>query len=108
MNYRPQRVSNLIRDELGKIILRELEFSGALVTLTEVKVDAHLENAKVMVSILPSGKIKSAMSQLVRRQGDLQFMLARKLNIKPMPRISFEPDPGPEKAAHIEKILLDQ
>lgn len=108
MNHRPQRVSNLIRDELGQIILREMEFPGALVTLTEVAVDDHLEHAKVMVSVLPSSKTKSVMAQLARRQGDLQFMLARKLNIKPMPRIGFESDPGPEKAASIEKILLDQ
>ncbi len=108
MNYRPLRVANLIRDELTKLILREVEFEGALVTVTEVNIDKKLEAAVVRVSVLPSPKAADALKTLQSRTGALQHLLSRKLNIKPMPRIRFELDHGPEKAAGVEKILLDE
>jgi len=106
MNYRPLRVANLIRDELSQLILREMEFSGALVTVTEVVVDKKLEGAAVKVSILPSGKALDALRALKNNEKRLQRELGRKLNIRPMPKIHFELDRGPEKAAGVEKLLL--
>ncbi len=108
MNHRPLRVSNLIRDELSNLLLREVETPGALLTITEVDVDPKLDGAKVKVSVLPAGKALGALAELKRRRGELQHLLNHKLNIKPMPRIDFELDRGPEKAADIEKILLGQ
>ena len=108
MNFRNLRVANLIRDELSEIILRELEFSGALLTITEVKSDKKLEGAEVRVSVIPSQKSTEVLSELNSKAGFLQHLLNKKLNIKPMPRIRFEIDPGPEKAAKVEKILLYQ
>ncbi len=108
MNYRPLRVGNLIRDELSAIILRELEFPGALVTITAVAIDQKLEMAKVKVSILPGDKAETALTELESQAGRLQHELSHKLNIRPMPRIRFELDHGPEKAADIEKILMTE
>jgi ribosome-binding factor A len=45
---------------------------------------------------------------LKKKQGKLQFILSRKMNIRPMPRINFELDFGLEKAAAVEKALLDE
>lgn len=106
MNYRPLRVGKLIKQELSKIILREIEFPGSLVTITDVEVDKKLENAKVMVSILPSSSAKEIFEKLKRGAGKLQHLLLKKINIKPMPRISFQIDHGPENAAHVEKLLM--
>ncbi len=108
MNFRSLRVSNLIRDELSNLLLREVETPGAILTITEVDVDPKLEGARVKVSVLPSEKAPAAFAELKNRQGELQHLLNHKLNIKPMPRINFEIDRGPEKAADIEKILLGQ
>jgi ribosome-binding factor A len=38
--------------------------------------------------------------------GNLQHLLNKKMNIRPMPRISFEIDGGLENAAKVEKALL--
>jgi ribosome-binding factor A len=108
MNFRSERVSKLIREELAKMIVRELEFPGALVTITEVEVDKKLEHAKVEVSVIPSSFGKGALEQLVENAGRFQHLLLKKINIKPMPRISFALDHGPENAATVEKLLLDQ
>lgn len=106
MNHRPERVASLIREELALIIARELEFP-ALVTLTEVEVNKKLETAKVGVTVYPSEQDEECLAVLKRAQGEMQHLLNRKLNIKPMPRIDFFLDHGPENAARVEKKLME-
>ena len=106
MQHRPLRVQKLIREELSKIVLRELEFFGALATITEVVVDKKLGTAKVKVSILPAEAAEEVLKTLEKNTGKLQYLLMKKINLKPMPKISFEIDRGPENAARIEKMLL--
>lgn len=106
--FRKDRVASLIREELGKIVLEELEFPGAIATLTEVEVEKKLDYAKVKVSVYPSEKADEVLREFVKRVGHLQHLLNRKLNIKPMPRISFVLDRGPELAARVEKALLKE
>ena len=105
--FRAERVQKLIREELAKLIVREMEFPGALVTITEVEVDKKLEHAKVNVSVIPSEKAAHAIAALDRSTGALQHLLMKKINIKPMPRIAFALDRGPEHAAVVEKLLED-
>lgn len=108
MNFRPLRVANLLRDELGMMIARELEFPGALITITDIDVNKKLEIAHVMVSVLPSNKSAEALKILQAAKGELQYKLVRKLNIKPMPQLHFAIDHGPENAAAVEKALLGE
>ena len=106
--FRSQRVSSLICEELSKILEREMEFPGALVTITEVEVEKKLESARVMVSVIPSERGSDALLALGKEAGHLQHLLNRKMNIKPMPRIIFELDHGIENAAQVEKRLLEE
>ncbi|MDO8664805.1 MAG: 30S ribosome-binding factor RbfA [Candidatus Liptonbacteria bacterium] len=108
MDYRNERMGNLIREELSKIIVRELEFENALVTITEVEVDKKLDKAKVMVSVIPSEKAKEVFKILDIARNSLQTILFRKLNLKPVPRIQFEIDRGLENAANVEKAFLEE
>ena len=108
MNFRPLRVSQLLRDELSLMILRELEFRGALVTITEVDTSKKMDIAHVRVSVLPSNKEAEVLRTLQQARGELQYKLLRKINIKPMPHLMFEIDHGPENAAAVEKALLDE
>ena len=103
--YRADRVSKVIREELGKIIIREMEFGGALPTITTVEVDKKLEHAEVNVSVIPSVAGNDVLSALAKNAGTLQHLLNRKMNIRPMPRIMFALDRGLENAAKVEKIL---
>ena len=105
--FRKDRVASLIQEELGHLMLRELEFNGALVTITSVDVQKDLEAADVNVSVLPSEQGEEIMKLLRAQQKHLQFLLLRKMNIKPMPTIIFKLDHGLENAARVEKALLE-
>lgn len=108
MNYRPERVSELIKRELGKIITKEIEFPpGAIFTITEVKVNKKLEFAKTKFSVFPSSFNKEVEKILERATKNLQYLLMKKINIKPMPKICFKIDYGQEAAAKVEKLLIE-
>ncbi len=104
---RNERVSSLIQEELSRLILENVEFSGALVTITNVQVDSHLEEARVRISVMPVGKFDEVMLKLSKAKRHLEYLLLRRINIKPMPKIVFEPDYGPHDAAKIEKIVIE-
>ena len=106
MNHRPERVSSVLIEELNKLLLRELEVPGALITVTSAEVSRDLEHAKIGVSVYPSEKAAEALKTLERRRREFQHLLLRKMNIRPMPQIAFELDRGPERAAGIEKALM--
>jgi ribosome-binding factor A len=108
MKFRNLRVANLIRDELGAIILREMEFPESLVTITSVDIDDKMEMAHVKTSVIPSKNEEEVFRSLRKAQGFLQHLLSHKINIRPMPFIRFEMDHGPAKAAQIEKILIEE
>ena len=107
MNYRPLRVGKLIREELAILVEKEIELDGALATITEVEVDKKLEHAKVRVSVIPEEKGEAALKVFKEVQPHLQYLLMKKMRIKPMPRIEFYLDRGPEHAARIEKVLRE-
>jgi ribosome-binding factor A len=104
--FRSERVSSLIREELGQMLVREIEVPDTLITITEVEIDKKLDHAKVKVSIIPASAVAEALATLEKKAGYLQHLLLKKINIKPMPRISFALDRGPENAADVEKVLL--
>lgn len=106
MKHRVERVQKLIRNELGKIMIRETEFGGALVTITEVETDKSLENARVKVSVWPSSRAEVVLKILRKETGRFHHLLFKKINLKPMPLIRFEIDRGLEHAAAVEKVLL--
>ena len=108
MNHRSERVSSLIQEELNKIISKEVEFFNCLVTITSVNVDNKLDRAVMNFSVIPSKKSEEVFRILEKAAGHLQYLLLKKLSIKPLPRISFKIDYGPEKAAEVEKLLMEE
>ncbi|MFA5052705.1 MAG: 30S ribosome-binding factor RbfA [Parcubacteria group bacterium] len=107
MSFRKQQLNSLIRNEVAKAIQREVEFpAGALVSVTEVRVSDDLAHADVMISVLPSAKKDAALKALNAKQSEIQTILFKKIKIMSLPKVRFNYDPGPEKAADIERISL--
>lgn len=106
MNHRKERFNSLIREELAKIVAREIDFEGALITLIEVEISDDLKSANVYVSILPAGKKNDALKLLNKSRNFLQGILMKKIK-QALPLINFKIDEGIEKAAKLEKILLN-
>jgi len=105
-NNRVHRVNDLIQEELGKIILREVDFpKDTLVTLTRVDTASNIISAKVFISVLPDGQLDKVMRILNRRIWDIQQSLNKCLNMRPIPKIIFYKEEKTGEAAKVESVL---
>lgn len=105
---RIKKVNELIKRELGGIILKEVDFSkSTLVTITLVKTSKDLREAKVFVSIMPEKEGVNVLKTLKREIYHLQQLLNQRLVMRPVPKISFLEDTGLKKVQKVEKILGD-
>jgi len=106
MPWRIKKVNELIKRELGKIILKEFNFQkGALVTLTKVKTSIDLGTVKVYISVIPEDKKKEITKKLEDNIWGIQQILNKKLTIRKVPKIVFLEDEGSEKAEKIREVL---
>lgn len=103
---RQQRYSELIKEELGKILFNFLDVgSDTLVTVTRAEISDDLFHATVWVSIYPADKAKDIMNRIQKSIYEIQQIFNRKMRVRPVPKLRFEIDRNPEQAGHIEELL---
>ena len=88
---RLERVNELVRRELGQIILREINLEpGVLVTIMEVETSVDLQQAKILISIFPSNKGATTLARIEKNIYHLQQILNKRLRMRPVPKIRFD------------------
>jgi len=108
MSNRIERVEALIQEELGKIILKEIEFPvGVLSTITRVSCSIDLANASVFVAVLPEDKSKRVLEILGKMVYVLQKLLDKRLRMRPIPKIRFVEEKQTVHAAKIEGLIRE-
>ncbi|MDP2663983.1 MAG: 30S ribosome-binding factor RbfA [bacterium] len=106
MSKRIEQVNELIQRELGRVILREIDFPpGIMVTITRVETSVDLGQSKVYVSVFPEGKTESALGILARNIYDIQQGLNKRLKMRIIPRIFFAREKETAEAGRIESLL---
>jgi len=105
MSQRIKRINELLRQEISKLILREIEFEDILVTINQVETSPDLSHAKVKISIMPTEKKELVLRIIDKNIYHLQQALNKKLYMKIVPKIRFEIDQAEIKARKIEEIL---
>jgi len=105
--HRSQRVSEAVREELSEIIGFELSDPRlASVDVTEVTVSPDSRYATVKVSLGGEEREQNqAMAALDHARHYLRHELARRLNLRKVPELHFEPDHWPDAAARVELLL---
>ncbi len=104
--FRAERVNNIIKKELGAMILKEIDiFPGILLTITRVQCATNFFQAKVFISVIPDEKYEEVVSLLNRHIYDLQQILNKKMKMRPVPRIEFHKETKTAEASRIEELL---
>lgn len=104
--WRVEKVNSLIKKELGKIILKEIDLPPEiLLTITRVEASSNLFQAKVFVSVMPEEKTEEIFKILNQNIFSLQQRLNKKLKMRPVPKISFVKEKRTVEAGRIEEIL---
>lgn len=109
VNNRINRIDEEYKKELSNIIDRELKDPNitGLISVTKVKVTTDLKYAKVYVSIMGSKNLKDTMKGLKNASGYIRTELAKRINLRNTPEITFEIDDSIEYGAKIDNILKE-
>ncbi len=110
MDTRLERVSQLIRDELAEIMLKDIRDPLiGFVTLTEVKVSPDLRQAKVFFSVLGDAQqIRNAIKGVRRARKHINALLAERLELRYVPRLVFVYDETAARAQRLEELLRQE
>ena len=104
--HRLERVNELLKRELGDLLMREIQFDAPLVTVQHVDVTPDLKNAHVYISVIGTpGQRKGAISQLYKRRPHLQFLLSRRVVMKHTPQLHFKLDEGIERGNKVIHLM---
>lgn len=106
MKHRLERVCEVLKRELGVILLREIDFSPVLVTVSSVDVTPDLKQAHVFVSALGKpGQQRQVLEKLERNRVHLQGEIARRVTLKHTPHLFFKLDESIERGSRILSIM---
>lgn len=103
------RVAENIRHALADILRREdiddADLAGVSVTVSEVRVSPDLRNATVFVSPLGGQDEAVVVKALNRHSGYIRGHLAKRVELKYLPRLKFTADESYDEAGRIEALL---
>ena len=107
MYKRSDRVGELLRGEITRIVQREMKNPKlGFVTITEVKVTDDLKFARVYYSVYGSEKNKKETAEILKVASSfIRRQIGGKIKLKHIPRIDFFYDRTPEQAAHISELI---
>lgn len=107
MRPRVEKVGDLLRTELARIIQREVRDPRVgLATVSSVELSGDLSHAKVRISVLGDEETRTAsILALSRAQGFIRSCLARSVRLRTVPALVFQLDRGAEHSQRISDIL---
>lgn len=106
MADRKQRIQSIIGKNITEIIQFEVKNPHiGFCTVSEVEVSPDFSYAKVFVSFLGAKYPKQNLEELNKTKGYIRSSLARKIDIRKTPEISFYLDETFEKTKHLDEIL---
>jgi ribosome-binding factor A len=108
MSDRIAKVNKLLKQEVGKLILEDVDFASSMV-VTVIKADtsADLRYGDIYVSVMPREKGEEALDTLSGSVYGMQQKINKKLHMKPVPMIRFRLDTSGEKVDRISQLIRD-
>jgi ribosome-binding factor A len=109
VSQRTERVDELLRQEIGSIISRDIaDRRVGFVTITEVETTPDLRHAKVWVSVIgqPSER-DAAVAALRHAMPFIRHELGKRLRIKRIPDLHVQLDDTAERGTRILQLLAE-
>ena len=105
--HRPERVADLLREEISQIVGYELQDPRlAMVTVTDVRVVPNLKSAKVYVTIAGNEQDhKAALKALSHAAPYVRKQIGLSLDIPHIPELHFVRDRVEEEGQRVDQLL---
>lgn len=106
MANREQRIKGLIEKNVSEIIRFEMKDPGlGFITVTDAEVSNDFSYAKIFVSFMGSDNKEEQLARLNKAKGFIRTGLAKRLDIRKTPELTFVYDDTLDKAMHLEELL---
>jgi ribosome-binding factor A len=106
MPDRMRRVNESLRQVLSDALPGLKDPRIGFVTITGVETSSDLRQARVFVSVLGSERRRDlSLAGLGAAHGVLQARVARELNLKRTPQLTFEYDPSVERGVRMSQLI---
>ncbi|MDZ7757484.1 30S ribosome-binding factor RbfA [Rhodohalobacter sp.] len=108
MSIRTERLSSVIKKDLGQILQRNYQPSGVFITVTQVRMTDDLSIAKVYLSVFsPNREVKSIYKYIDDHQDEIRYELASKIKnqVRRIPELLFYEDDTAEYVNRIENLF---
>lgn len=106
MSVKIERLNNTFLEQISKILRTEIKDERIhFVTVTAVKITNDLSFAKVYITVLNDDERENVVKLLNKASNFIERELAKRIEIRKMPDITFVYDDSIEYANNIEKII---
>ena len=104
---RKDRIADQIKREVADIVQNVLKNPNlGFITITDAECTKDLRYAKIFFSVLGDDKTKAQTAGALRKStGKIQSELARRINIRKVPSLSFHIDNSAEYGSQMDKLF---
>jgi len=107
MSKRIERVAELLKQELSKLIKEELPEEYGIITVNDIVPTGDFKEAKVYICCLDKSCQSEVIKQLEEKKSQFQKYLGKNLTMKFTPRLTYFIDKNQDQVDKIEKILQE-
>ncbi len=109
MTQRTDRIDELLRQEIGAIVARDIaDPRVGFVTITEVETAPDLRHAKVWVSVIGQpDERREAIRALGHAMPFIRHQLGERLRLKRIPELHVRPDDAAERGTRMLRLISD-
>ena len=108
MSKRTEQISELLREEINKIIIKDFESPrNTLIGVSAVSVSPDLKRATAYLSIIPQSQLGTALRIMKKFGSHVNKELNKVLYLRTVPKVSWEIDERDLKYKEIEEALKE-
>ena len=106
---RLNRINEELKKEISNILTFELKNPNVtgLLSVTRAKITPDFKYAKIYISVLNSKDVEKTMQGLKESAGFIRSQIAKTINLRVTPELSFELDDSVEYGMRIDNILKE-
>jgi len=106
MSHRLEKINELLKHEIGRILLTEEEFGpDVLVTILKVDTAQDLRDTNITFSVLPTEKGPVILKKLNADAFNLRELLKKRLKMHPVPKIRFVLNENEAESQKVESLI---
>lgn len=106
---RLNRINEELKKEISNVLTFELKnpYVTGLLSVTRAKITPDFKYAKIYISVLNSKDVEKTMQGLKESAGFIRSQIAKTINLRVTPELSFELDDSVEYGMRIDNILKE-